>query len=174
MKRIAMLLTVLLAVLGSAVLAESPKQQAADKKEVVQSKKELEASRECLDRLISLVDSWHEANLDGSEKNIRRYEQAIINTLIKDINASFHWVDKAEHEKERSRVQARVDDERDLAQARVLLASKQGILYKLKKTDCFSIRYRLLGDYQDLLRRELKMNRVELAEDVKDVRSDGK
>ncbi len=174
MKRIAILLTVLLAVLGSAVLAESPKQQAADKKEVVQSKKELKASRECLDRLMSLVDRWHEANLEGNEKHIRRYEQAIINTLIKDINASFHWVDKAEHERKHSRSQARVDDERDLAQGRVLLASKQGLLYKLKKSDSFSFRYRLLSDYQDLLKRELRMNRIELAENVKDVRTDGK
>ncbi|UCE24059.1 MAG: hypothetical protein JSU74_12295 [Candidatus Zixiibacteriota bacterium] len=174
MKKTALVLIVLLAVLGSSVTAESPKQQAAEKKEVIQSKKELEATKHSLDQLSSLVDRWHEANLDGNEKNIRRYEQAIINLLIKDINATFRWVDRVEHEKGRARVQARVGDERDLAGTRIILSKKQVLLHKLKKSDCFSFRYRLLSDYRDLLRRELKMNRIELAENVKDVRSDGK
>lgn len=174
MTRIFLVLIALLAFVGSAVMAESPKQQAVDKKDVAQSKKELKQTRESLERLASLVDRWHEANLEGNEKDIHRYEQAIINTLIKDINASFHQADKAGREKEHARVQVSVDDERDLAQARMILAKKQALLYKLKKSDCFSLRYRVLNDYQDLLRRELRINRIELAEDVKDVRSDGK
>ncbi len=40
------------------------------------------------------------------------------------------------------------------------------------RTDAFSNKYRLLGDYIDLLRRELGMTRLELAEDIKERHED--
>lgn len=182
MKSMVALTVALVVSLCASVQAAGQQQQSADKKEIIQDKNELKRSRDCLDRLNSLIDRWHEANLEGNEKKIHKYEQAIINTLIKDINATFHWVSNAESERTRSREQVRageapkaaLDDERDLARVRVLLASKQGVLYKLRESESFSFRYRLLANYQDLLRKELGMVRVELAEDVKDVRIDGK
>ncbi len=43
------------------------------------------------------------------------------------------------------------------------LETKEALYRSLRKTEAFSNKYRLLGDYIDLLRRELKMPRLKLA-----------
>jgi hypothetical protein len=144
-----------------------------DKKEIGQDGAELKWSNECLDRLTVLLDTWHEAYLAGDEKQAHQYEQAIVNMLVKDINATFHAAGRAEREKAASRVRINedepaciaLDDDRDLARIRVLLAGKQSLLYRLKKNESFSLKYRALADYQELLRKELGMVVVELSED---------
>jgi hypothetical protein len=159
--------------LASPVVAGQGEDIKQDKKEIGQDVAELKWSKECLDRLSVLLDRWHEAYLAGDEKQAHQYEQAIVNMLVKDINATFHAVGRAEREKAASGVCTRedapayiaLDDDRDLARIRVLLAGKQSLLYRLKKNESFSLKYRALANYQELLRKELGMVAVELSED---------
>jgi len=54
-----------------------------------------------------------------------------------------------------------------------LLNSKEALYRSLKKTDAVSNKYRLLGDYIDLLRRELEMPRLKLANSRSPLPSEG-
>lgn len=148
---------------------------AANPDELKQDKAELKQTKNCLNKLGSLVDKWHEANLDGNEKKVRQLEHAIINTIIKDLNATFHAAERAEKEKREARYgkgsKACLDDETDFAAARIILNSKQVLLYRLKNSDSFSLKLRALANYQELLKKELGMAKVELAEDVREVKT---
>ncbi len=151
---------------------------AGDKGEVKQDKIEIKNARQSLDQLDRLVDKWHEANLAGDEGKVRQCEQVIINLLVKDLNATFRALDRAERERAKSRTGQSegnwVDDEKDLAAARVLLASKQMLLYKWKVSESFSLKYLVLSNYQRLLARQLGMAELEFAEDVREVKRDKK
>ncbi len=152
-----------------------------DKKEVCQVSKELKQAKENLGRLNSLVEQWHQACLAMDEKKINQYEQAMYNFIITDINASFHAVQKAEDEAGRSRKQWQsgneqnrdvADEYADCLKARKILSNKEGVLFRLKNSDSFSLKYRLLSEYRGLIREELGMNRWELAENVREVKQD--
>ena len=181
MKSVLVLAILIVFLLVGVVGAGTPGEIKRDKKEIKQDKQELKQSKDCFKRLNILVDKWHEANLNCNDKKMDQLQQAIINTLVKDINASFHAVDRAEREAARTRLKvlgdneparAAVDDERDFARSRTMLASKQGLLYKMKESDSFSVKYRLLSDYKELLKMELGMAGRELAEDVRESRFD--
>ena len=181
MKSIMVLAVLIVFLLVGAVGAGTPGEVKQDKKEIKQDKHELKQSKDCLKRLNSLVEKWHQANLKCNEKKMNQLEHAIVNLLVKDVNASFHAVDRAEREAARSKLKvfgdngparAAVDDERDFARSRTLLASKQGLLYKMKKSNSFSLKYRLLSDYRELLKLELGMASRELAEDVRELNRD--
>ena len=181
MKSLTVLAILMVFVLVGVAGAGTPGEIQQDKKEIKQDKKELKQSKDCLKRLNSLVDKWHEANLNCNQKKMNQLEQAIVNTLVKDINASFHTVDRAEREAARTKLKVfgdkeparvAVDDQRDFAQSRTMLASKQGLLYKMKESDSFSMKYRLLSEYKQLLKMELGMAGRELVEDVRESRFD--
>ena len=181
MKSVLVLVILMVFLLVVAVGAGTPREIKQDKKEIKQDKKELKQSKDCLKRLNSLVDKWHQANLNCNDKKMNQLQQAIVNTLIKDINASFRAVDRAEREAARTKLKvfgdkeparAAVDDQRDFAGSRTMLASKQGLLYKMKVSDSFSMKYRLLSNYKELLRMELGMAGRELVEDVRELRYD--
>ncbi|UCE23165.1 MAG: hypothetical protein JSU74_07610 [Candidatus Zixiibacteriota bacterium] len=144
---------------ASLVMADQGRNFTNDNDEKCQKKSEMKQAQTCLDRLNTLLDRWHEANLEGHEKKIHQYEQAIINELVKDINASFHAAEKADR-----KVSNVLAGEEDQSCQRVLLAGKQAVLYKLKKSDSFSLKYRALSKYQDLLCQQLGRHRLELAE----------
>ena len=55
------------------------------------------------------------------------------------------------------------DQEQDFQRGVALLNTKEALYRSLNKTNVFSTKYRLLGDYIDLLRRELQMPRLKLA-----------
>lgn len=60
---------------------------------------------------------------------------------------------------------ANLTERRDLFQKAIdVLNTKEAIFRSISNTGAFSNKYRLLGDYIDLLRRELKMSRLKLAE----------
>ena len=162
-------LTIILAIsLAGSVLA-------ADPGEVKLDKAELKQTKDCLNKLNSLADRWHEANLNGNDKKTRQLEHAIINTLVKDVNASFHAVEKAEKEKLRFNkdkgIENCLDDDREFVAQRIFLNSKQVLLYRLKNSDSFSLKLMALTNYQELLKKELGMARVELAKDVREVKA---
>jgi hypothetical protein len=162
-------LTIILAVfLAGSVSAANPG-------ELKQDKAELKQTKNCLNKLNSLVDKWHQASLDGNDKKSRQLEHAIINTIVKDMNVTFQALEKSEKEKQRSQLAKGVknclDDEQDFVAQRILLNSKQVLLYRLKNSDSFSLKLLALTNYQELLKKEMGWAKVELAEDVREVKT---
>ncbi len=141
------------------VMADQGRNMTKDDHEKCQNKAEMKQAQTCLVRLNTLMDRWHEANLEGDEKKIHQYEQAIINTLVKDINATFHAAEDTDR-----KLSDALHDEKDQLCKRALLTGKQAALYKLKETESFSLKYRALSKYQELLCRQLGATRLELAE----------
>ncbi|MEW6411203.1 MAG: hypothetical protein AB1483_01880 [Candidatus Zixiibacteriota bacterium] len=181
MKRIFVIILAISLVTAGISLAGDSKQGNQDNKEIRQVAKELEQTRASLAKLNNLVEQWHRACLDTDEKKIHQYEQAIYNFIISDINASFRAVQKAENEAGESRDDWRsgeetrreaTDEYRDFVKLRKILSSKEGVLFRLKNSDSFSLKYRLLAEYRGLIREELGMSRWELAEDLRELKND--
>ena len=120
-------------------------------------------------------DLWLDARLTGSEQEVERLEKNLLGMISFDIMVS----------QERVRAMAKqitlasddpevatageTDDkvpspeDYDFQRAIDNLTAKEALLRSAIKTNAFSNKYRLLGDYIDLLRRELKMPRLKLA-----------
>lgn len=170
MKKIFRLTLFLVVLLVGSACAWDPCPLNEDKAAVKQTKA-------CLDKLNALTERWQEANLAGNEKRTRQLEHAIINTLIKNLNAGFQAMEKAEKEKQHKRYASKincVDDGADFVAQRVLLNGKQALLYRLKTGDSFSAKLLALTDYQRLLRRELGIGKVELTENPREVKANSK
>lgn len=174
--------------LATTLLAGSRPEKAADRREIRQDKNELYQTGVAMERLTTTMDNWVDANLQGKDKDVDRLEKVILQQIETDIAASRQQIERAEtevissrreyhprYQSAASRHDNRLDlkdDVRDLTVTRKLLKAKQQIAASLQKTAAFSNKYRLLGDYIDLLRRELGMTRLELAEDIKERRED--
>jgi len=159
-----------------------------DRKEIRQDKKELGATSATYTKLSSNIDRWVEANLKGNDKKAQNYEEVILELIGADITSTRRMIEQHKAEVLRSTREynslhntrvARCDDRADLRedvsdlnQAKQLLSVKERLASTLKQSTAFSNKYRLLGDYLEVLRRELGITRVELAEDVKELHED--
>lgn len=159
-----------------------------DKREIRQDKKELGATSATLDRLSGTIDRWVEANLTGHNKKANRYEESILEQIQADIASSRQQLERYEaevrssareykslHQSQATRHDDRVDlrdDVKDLHLAKRLLKEKERLASSLRKVATFSNKYRLLGDYMEVMRRELGMAKVELVEDADELRED--
>lgn len=159
-----------------------------DKSEIRQDKMELVATSATLDRLSGTIDRWVEANLTGNNKKANSYEESILEQIQADIASSRRQLERYEAEVRSSAKEynllhqsraARHDDQADLRDdvkdlhlAGRLLKEKERLASSLHKVATFSNKYRLLGDYMEVMRRELGMAKVELVEDANELRED--
>jgi len=126
------------------------------------------------------IDFWHDANLKGNKKAIAEHKQMIfeiINENIKDsyqsisyakLDASYTQKEFKESENKLAKTDDKYDfknDKRDLQNEESMLRAKQLLFESLQKSKTFSYSYRLLADYQQLLKKELDANKIEMAED---------
>ncbi len=159
-----------------------------DKREIRQDKKELGATSATLARLSGTIDRWVEANLTGHNKKAHSFEESILEQIQADIVSSQRQLERYEAEVRSStmeynrlpqsraarrddRVDLR-DDVKDLHLTGRLLKEKERLASSLRKVATFSNKYRLLGDYMEVMRRELGMAKVELVEDTNELRED--
>ena len=187
-KYLLVFIIVILALASDAVAAGNYLEKKQDKREISQDKKELGTTSATLTRLSGTIDRWVEANLTGHNKKANSYEESILAQIKADIASSQRQLERYEAEvhssaKEYDRLpQSRTarrddrsdlrDDVKDLHLARRLLKEKERLASSLHKADAFSNKYRLLGDYMEVMRRELDIVRVELAEDVNELHED--
>jgi len=156
-----------------------------EKREIRQDKREIARTRALHERLVESIDMWHNAWLKSDRSQVRDLRQRMMLALIDDVKKSNYRLNRHESESRRSQIQTRqnqsdrhgsrqeaADDAADMEQAREVVRGKTRLLQALNSTESFSIQYRLLGDYLGLLRRELGMARLELAEDVSELRED--
>ena len=129
------------------------------------------------------IDLWHDAILKRNAKRARKHQKRIFSLIDSDIRARSQAVRRYEREGNKSvknivenvradepisasEKYAAKDDIKDLRKARQLVKAKEILFDSIKRTETFSNRYRLLGDYLEIVRRENRMNRIELAEDI--------
>jgi hypothetical protein len=131
------------------------------------------------DRLSHWVDLWHDAHLKGNDKEIEKLDSEIDRILSEDIQASRaivktvceEWILKNASGPEQSRnlieeraSESEQQEHQEMVELMIGFANTKAELYKsISKTEAFSNKYRLLGDYINLLRKELDMPRVRLA-----------
>jgi len=157
------------------------------KKEFRFDVRETERTALVIKNLSHEVDLWHDAALKRNSKRMRAHEKRIFDMIQDDIQARDRVIYRYENEAGRSlkevaaepgsvmsapAVEKReaIDDIKDLRQAKQLVKAKELLFDSIKRTDTFSNRYRLLGDYLEIVKRESRMNTVEIAEDGRELK----
>jgi hypothetical protein len=132
------------------------------------------------DRLSHSIDLWHDATLRGNEGNIEKYFGEIVSMVDQDIVASRRLLKLFAQEtlllqqaatdvEERNLLEEEAQQEEMRAtreaieQLAALINTKMALKEALDNSVAFSNRYRLLGDYINLLRKELEIPKVKLA-----------
>lgn len=156
------------------------------KKEFRFDVKEAERTATVEKNLSHEIDLWHDSALKRNGKRMRSHEKRIFDIIQEDIQARDRLIYRYENEAARSvkdvvsepspvvtapaaEKRQAVNDIKDLRKARQLLKAKELLFDSIKRTDTFSNRYRLLGDYLEIVKRESRLNTVELAEDGHEV-----
>lgn len=137
--------------------------------------------QQTLDKLTKLIDEWHAAVLASERGRSERIENKILSVISEDITSQQMRVRELAHEVTseppvKSSADQGVDGkeyrenpvpndaaENEFREHHTLLKAKQIIARSVRNSKAFSNKYRLLGDYVDLLRRELGMARVKWA-----------
>jgi len=187
-KRYHLIFIILVLAFASGAAAGNYLEKKQDKREIRQDKMELVATSAALARLSGTIDRWVEANLTGHNKKAHRYEESILEQIQADIASSRRQLERYEaevrssakeynllHQSRAARHDDRVDlrdDVKDLHLTGRLLKEKERLASALHKVATFSNKYRLLGDYMEVMRRELGMAKVELVEDANELRED--
>jgi len=159
------------------------------KKEFRFDVRESERTALVLKNLSHEIDLWHDAALKRNGKRTRTHEKRMLDIIKADIQARERVICRFENEAVAAvkdvvsepdpiavapaveKREAR-DDIKDLRKAKQLVKAKELLFDSIKRTDTFSNRYRLLGDYLEIVKRESRMNTVELAEDGRELKQD--
>jgi hypothetical protein len=127
------------------------------------------------DSLDRAVDRWYEATLAGDNGKTREYEQRLVHLLAADIDRTQDQVNTlTAHLADNSSDSLigplppgysanPIRDSLSILKDQVRL--KRMLLGAITQSDAFSNKYRLLGDYVDLLRREVGLPKLKLAAD---------
>ncbi len=131
------------------------------------------------DRLEHAVDLWHDANLKGNRAGAEEKYESILVLLGQDIVSSRRMLRLFAQERllqhsatdieeknllESNGHEAEMEVERkEIEQLAALINTKVAIKDAIDRSKVFSNRYRLLGDYINLLRKELDIPKVKLA-----------
>ena len=126
------------------------------------------------------TDLWHDAVLKGNERQANFYLVEINDIIAEDIQTDRLQmkmvVRQIEHfyrqqSSENLNLVAGSVETEDIIRYKEFLPMisaninvKEELYQSMNRTDAFSNKYRLLGDYKDLLRRELGMPRLNVAE----------
>ena len=174
--------TLLVGLAAGGLVAGDGKEVQDSEQKIQQEKREIARTKAKHEHLSHAVDLWHDAWLKGDMDKIRESKHEILVSILDDIKKSSDRISSYGIKSRRSQFEARKqkhlasresaerqDGEEEPAEfkrAKEMIQVKTRLLQALNNTVSFSIQYRLLGDYLGLLRRELGMARLELAEDV--------
>jgi hypothetical protein len=112
-------------------------------------------------KLIRATDLWHDANLKGDHARIVKSERVIFDVIQADIGFSRENLKKVSHIADSV---GTVVYQEKVKQSAGMLRAKERLVNSLRRAKAFSNKYRLLGDYIDLLKIERRANSVELVE----------
>ena len=118
-----------------------------------------------LEGLSHAMDLWYDAILKGDQALAGRYEKLLDNVLTEDISAAELACDRLEKKSDSDRMQhARVECQQETDRVRLLIQEKKELARQIRAGASFDEKYRRLGIYINLLRRELGMPKVKFAE----------
>ncbi len=117
-------------------------------------------------KLSHFVDLWHKANLKGDNKKVFQYEQDILAVVQYDLQVSHKFVSKKEQMQLKGKMnKTHVKANSNLGKMNSIYNAKKRLIGSFSKSTSFSNKLRLVGDYRELMRRELDLSIVRLAED---------
>ncbi len=177
----------LLVVFASVATAGAKQELKNDIRDVKQSKKQVNSSIAAYNNLSLAIDFWHDASLKGDSKAVSEHTQMIQAIISEDIKESHQSVAYAKLEASYSHAEYKnsknrkdkiddkfdySDDKRDLQNETSILNAKKLLLSSLKKSKSFGYSYRLLADYLQLLKKDIDAGKIEIAEDVSELKED--
>ena len=125
------------------------------------------------------VDLWHDAMLKGDERKTKECRQAIQKFLEEDIESNRSLVKMLTQQvvvnsavesnqgknlvEQKPKTKLSKADRELIGRLGNLIKTKELLIEAMRRTEAFSNQYRLLGDYLDLLRKELDMPRLQYA-----------
>lgn len=127
------------------------------------------------------IDLWHDAILKGNDKQANFFLDEIYDIVAEDIQTDKlqmkMLVRQIEHcyrensSEGKNLLEGRHQENEDLTRYKAYLPMlsstvciKEELYRAINKTEAFSNKYRLLGDYKNLLRRELGMPKLNMAD----------
>ncbi len=157
-KAVVMGLGVLLVALSALALADNAPDNSND---VANTFAPVDQMASMIKKLIRATDLWQDANLKGDHGKIVKSERVIFEVIQADIDYSREQLKKVRHIADS--LGTIVSQER-VKQVAGMLRVKERLLSSLGHAEAFSNKYRLLGNYIDLLKMERRANSVELVE----------
>ncbi len=142
---------------------------AGSKKNIKQNKKQINSTIVAFNNLSLAIDYWHDATLKANKKAVAQHLQTIHAIILDDIKDSYQSISYAKLEASYSQDKSNSsikNDAFDLQSEESILKTKKLIFSSLKKSKSFGYSYRLLADYQQLLKNEIDANKIEIAEDI--------
>ncbi|MBU8933260.1 MAG: hypothetical protein KOO62_04565 [candidate division Zixibacteria bacterium] len=174
---------VLLAATGGLANDKSDKDR-NDLEQINQDWQDVRPSAATIVKLTHFVDLWHDATLKGRRDLVFQREQELMSIIMSDLGRSYKYLDECEEKsvhsnQERLSHPLEIDgihqssmevpiNPTNLQKTRSLIKAKQRIAGTISRSTAFSNKLRLFGDYQELLRRELDLERPKLAEETSD------
>ncbi len=179
--KIAAIVAISLLVLMGLVWANEGQEKAKDNATVTVNSDPFFSPQNTYELLGHTRDMWYNAALKGEDKEVERYYAEIERILDRDIKAGRVLikllVQQSTVNDAKSGPQSEIlVDENILAglpkadrqlvrELHSILTAKESLVKSVGDTDAFSNKYRLLGDYIQLLRKELDMPRLQYALD---------
>lgn len=181
-------LVVLLGLSVTALAGSKAAEQSQDRQAIAKDVKIMDQNHRTLQALEHAIDLWHDANLKNEEKLARQYMAQIRVIIESDLVYSQKLVEAARQEKTASNQEqaspnesryARIDDRHDAAENRIdehrikdLYQAKKRLFSSINRGVSFSNRFRLLGDYVSVVKRQINETHIELAEDTGELHED--
>jgi hypothetical protein len=165
--------------LPSTLLADGGSGNAEDSNGVTPGSHEPFKPQNKYEMLSYAVDLWHDATLKGDDGKIKECRDDIRKFLEADIESERNLVkmltrqaidnEAGKNEEGKNLIEEKpgrkpAKADQDLVNQLVpLIRTKELLVDAMERSEAFSNQYRLLGDYIDLLRRELDMPRLQYA-----------
>ena len=169
----------MLLVFAGSALADEGGVQAAASERVDDATVDLAKPTSTPDLLEFTMNRWHEAVLNGNTRQARSYENELIQLVTDNVQSDrrllqkisrfgLAGVDRSDEDspnmlEDDQRTTLTRKDKAAIRQLVSVISTKQMLLNSIKRSRSFSNKYRLLGDYINLLRKELNMPRLKFA-----------
>lgn len=168
-------------IVGSARAESQDREIQEDEKQIALDHVNAKQTRVTIKNLSHGIDLWHDANLKGDFDNIIKFQNKMHQLIRADIQKAVDVVTECEwqHELDLRKERANNSDDgilekshhehiyekNNLIETKKLIKAKEVLFVSLKRSRAFSNKYRLLNDYLELLKIELGIERIELADD---------
>ena len=176
MTRILTATACLIFLVGSLLAAEPPLKAGNQKDSQTTAEN---ASQKRLNQISDCVELWHAAALSGNDKVANHFEQRLFGLFENDIAADKEAAivknsQRSRHEygpgddRNAARMAQSLKEAKEAQHNREMVLTKQRLYTSMQRTDAFSNRFRLAGDYIQIMKKELGIQPPQLANQSSD------